>query len=108
MRSEGAAQYDEMAKTLAGEMDLDVKTLERASKQLQSVLTTYCEDTALAVVDSLEDHGPLAGFETWRRLWVEQRGTLTQRTDSLRDKVVYPEKVALADVTQAITSWEKS
>ena len=58
-------------------------------------------------MDSLEDHGPLAGLEGWRRLYAEQRGTIAQRADILRDKVINPERVGLNDVLAGITAWEK-
>ena len=79
------------------------------AKQLQSILTTYSEDTALSVVEGMEEHGWLAGLESWRRLYSDQKGTLTQRTNTLRELVLYPERVnSMSEVVQAITRWEKA
>ena len=107
--TEGAAEYENQIEKIADAMGVDAKTVVYLSQQLQCLLTAYCEDTALSIVDSLENHGKLAGLEAWRRLYAEQRGTLSQRTDSLREMVIYPEKVQqLTEVMGAITGWEKA
>ena len=60
-RSEGSIQYEQVVENLADAIKVDQRTITRLSQQLICVLTAYCEDTALAVVDSLEEHGPWQG-----------------------------------------------
>merc|ERR1711884_351545 len=92
-RSDGSKEYEGHIERLARDMGVEPRKMIRVSQQMQSLMTAYCEDTALAIIDALENHGPLAGLEGWRRLYTEQRGTISQRTDSLRDKIIYPERV---------------
>ena len=69
----------------------------------------YCEDGALEIVEGLDEHGPLNGIESWRRLFSDQKGTLSQKANSLRDSVIYPERVRLVtDVVKSLTAWEKA
>ena len=108
-RSEGAAEYESTIEKIAAEIGAETQVVTKLSLQLHGLLTAHCEDTALAMVDALDDHGPLGGLEAWRRIFAEQRGTMAQRIDNLRDKVIYPERISqITDVMSAITSWEKS
>lgn len=108
-KGESEEEYEEQARKLAEKMGLDRSAMMKVSKQMLSLLTAYCDETALSIVDGLEAHGELAGLEAWRRLYADQRGTLSQRTNALRDQVLYPERVKqLVDVIQAITRWERA
>ena len=106
--AEGTSGYAEQVRLLSLKVGVESQVLVRMAAQMQCILTNYCEDTALAIIDSLEEHGQLSGFEGWRRLYSEQRGTLNQRTDLLRERVLYPERTQqVADIMNAITPWEK-
>ena len=82
--------------------------ITKASMQIFSMLSTYTDDVSLSMVDNLENHGELAGLEAWRRLYTDQKGTLDQRFEDLRTQVLYPEKVSVAKVSEAITQWESA
>ena len=86
---------------------IDQGTLSRISLQIWSILTSCCDDSALSMVDGLEEHGDLCGLESWRRIFTDQKGTLNQRVEDLRTKVLYPERVkAVGDVMESVTKWE--
>ena len=92
---------------VAAALGMEIGTLKRMSQQIRSMLTSYCDDTALAIVEGLEEHGELSGLEADRRIYSEQKGTLNQRTEDLRNRVLYPERVkAVTDVVQAVTKWD--
>ena len=59
-------------------------------------------------MEGVEEHGGLAGLEAWRRLHSDQRGTKDQRTEELRNLVIYPKRVAMSDVVTAVTKWERA
>ena len=107
-QAEGNDEYERQISGIVHEAELDRSKVEWLSKQIFSVLVAHTEDAALGMVESLEEHGDINGLEAWRRLHSEQRGTLSQRTDELRNKVLYPDRVKMmSKVGQAVTQWEK-
>ena len=108
-KADSAEEYDKMIGRLADEIEDEPDVVMKLSRQLHGLLTSHCEETALSIVDSLDDHGALGGLEAYRRLFADQRGTVNQRIDTLREKVIYPERISsAADVMNAITGWERS
>ena len=108
-KAEGVKEYQDQVEKISQVTGLDTRTVTRMARQLNSMMISYCEDTALALVEGLEEHGEIAGLEAWRRLFADQKGTLNQRTNALRDKVLHPDRVKLVSgVVQAVTQWEKS
>ena len=98
-KSDGMEEYQKQMQKIAEKVDVDVSTLSKISQQLFSLMIAYCDDLALEIVESVEEHGELKGLESYRRLYAEQKGTLNQRAESLRTLVLYPDRVkAMQDV----------
>ena len=76
-RAESSSEYEANVEKIAKEVGIDEKEVTNLSQKLHGLLTAHCEETALAIVDALNDHGPLGGLEAWRRLFAEQRGTVS-------------------------------
>ena len=77
---------------IANMAKVDQRTVTKMSQQLMSLLTAYCEDTALSVVDSLKEHGPLGGLEAWRRLVQHWDSETTGRLMDETGRLMYPGK----------------
>ena len=102
-------EHKKQLTVLANTLEIEPEELSKISTQIWSLLMSYCDNTALSMTEGLEDHGDLRGLESWRRLYTDQRGTLNQRVDDLRQKVLYPDRVQnCTDVVESVTKWESA
>jgi len=75
-RAENRDEAEIQLRMMTSKMSLAMSTLTQMAKQLMSILALYCSDTALSIVDALEDYGALGGLEALRRLHSDQKAHL--------------------------------